>query len=234
MHSGFETSTGTNNAFFGLNAGDFNSTGSNNTCIGPNADVSLDNLSSASALGVNAISNNSNKIRIGSVTVSVIEGQVDWTFPSDGRFKYNVNDLGISGLDFIEKLRPVTYQFDNKKFEEHLIQNFPDSIKQKRLQEFQFSRESAPVQTGFIAQEIEQACNELNFSFSGLHLPQNETDNYGLAYGSFVPLLVKGMQEQQAQIESQQTQITGYQDRIQSLENTLILLAAEIEDLKKK
>ena len=44
-------------------------------------------------------------------------------------------------------------------------------------------------------------CKDLNFQFSGLHVPESEVDNYGLAYGSFVPLLVKGMQEQQVEIE---------------------------------
>jgi hypothetical protein len=58
------------------------------------------------------------------------------------------------------------------------------------------------VQTGFLAQEVEQACKDLRFEFSGLHVPTSAVDNYGIAYGSFVPLLVKGMQEQQVVIEA--------------------------------
>jgi hypothetical protein len=41
----------------------------------------------------------------------------------------------------------------------------------------------------------------MNYTFSGLHSPENDTDNYGIAYGSFVPILVKAIQEQQAEIE---------------------------------
>jgi len=77
----------------------------------------------------------------------------------------------------------------------------PDSIRQRRLEGQDYRESTAIVQTGFLAQEVEKACQELNFDFSGLHVPTSAVANYGLAYGSFVPLLVKGMQEQQAVIE---------------------------------
>ena len=95
----------------------------------------------------------------------------------------------------------------------------PDSIRQQRLADTDYSQSTALVQTGFLAQEVEQACKDLNFTFSGLHVPTSEVDNYGLAYGSFVPLLVKAVQEQQVQIEELK------------LENSA--QAAEIERLKK-
>jgi hypothetical protein len=44
--------------------------------------------------------NASNKIRIGNSSVTVIEGQVAYTFPSDGRFKTNVSE-NIKGLGFL-------------------------------------------------------------------------------------------------------------------------------------
>ena len=81
-----------------------------------------------------------------------------------------------------------------------ILQNFPDSIKQEIL-----SNSTTPSQklhTGFLAQEVEQICQDLNYSFSGLHVPENETDNYSLAYGSFVPLLVKAVQELNQKVES--------------------------------
>ncbi len=62
------------------------------------------------------------------------------------------------------------------------------------------------MQTGFLAQEVEQVCKDLDFEFSGLHVPSGATDNYGLSYGSFVPLLVKGMQEQQVLIDALNTE----------------------------
>src|SRR5687768_10371582 len=64
------------------------------------------------------------------------------------------------------------------------------------------SASSKKLHTGFLAQEVEQACKDLNYSFSGLRVPENETDNYSLAYGSFVPLLVKAVQELSAENKS--------------------------------
>ena len=106
------------------------------------------------------------------------------------------------------------YQFDTRKFDEHLMQNMPDSIHQRRLEGQDYRESSARVHTGFLAQEVEKACKDLNFDFSGLHVPESAVDNYGLAYGSFVPLLVKGMQEQQVLIEAQQTTINALKTQL--------------------
>jgi hypothetical protein len=197
----FQNTDGSYNTGFGKSAGSNNTTGSENTAIGYNADFSTNNLTHATALGSWASVNASNKVRIGSTSVTVIEGQVAWTFPSDARFKFNIHDENVPGLAFIEQLRPVTYQFDTRKFDRHLMQNMPDSVQQQRLAGQDYSKSSATVQTGFLAQEVEAVCKKLGYEFSGLHVPASETDNYGLAYGSFVPLLVKAVQEQQAEIE---------------------------------
>lgn len=172
-----------------------NNAGSNNSAFGTNADISISNLSNATVIGAQATGNASNKVRFGNASVTVIEGQVAYTFPSDARFKFNIHDENVPGLAFINKLRPVTYQFDTRKFDEHLMQNMPDIIRLHRLEGQDYRESSAIVQTGFLAQEVEQACKDLRFEFSGLHVPTSAVDNYGLAYGSFVPLLVKGMQE---------------------------------------
>jgi len=41
----------------------------------------------------------------------LLEGQVPFTNPSDGRFKFNTRE-DVGGRDFIMRLRPNTYQFD--------------------------------------------------------------------------------------------------------------------------
>ncbi len=196
----YSNTTGNFNIANGVNALFSNTTGSNNTALGFAADVANNNLTNATVIG-SATVNASNKIRLGNTAVTVIEGQVAYTIPSDARFKFNIHDA-VPGLAFIEKLRPVTYQFDTRKFDEHLMQNMPDSIRQRRLEGQDYRESTALMQTGFLAQEVEKACQELNFTFSGLHVPTSAVDNYGIAYGSFVPLLVKGMQEQQAVIET--------------------------------
>ncbi|MEK7254467.1 MAG: tail fiber domain-containing protein, partial [Bacteroidota bacterium] len=222
--SGGANSTGDNNAFIGNYAGNANTTGSNNTILGVSADVSSGALTNATAIGNGAPVNASNKIRVGNASVTVIEGQVDWTFPSDARFKFNIRN-DVPGLAFINKLKPVTYQFDTRKFEEHLMQNMPDSVQQRRMAGQDYSESSARAQTGFLAQEVEQVCKDLGFEFGGLHVPASEVDNYGLAYGSFVPLLVKGMQEQQAEIE----QLKMENERLKKVEAQLEKITAALQ-----
>jgi hypothetical protein len=132
-----------------------------------------------------------------------------------------VKDEHIPGLDFISRLRPVTYQFDRMKFEAHLLQHFPDSLRSQRLTDLEAARAPEEVQTGFLAQEIEQVCNELGYQFSGLHIPESDVDNYSLAYGSFVPLLVKAIQEQQEQIEILQNTNENLNARLLAIEQML-------------
>jgi hypothetical protein len=73
-------------------------------------------------------------------------------------------------------------------------------------------------QTGFIAQEVEQAAKELNYDFSGVTPPKGNSKIYSLQYASFVVPLVKGMQEQQQQIELLQKENTDLKKRLEKLE----------------
>jgi hypothetical protein len=92
-----------------------NVTGASNTAIGNAADVTTGALTNATAIGANAMVNASNKVRIGDATVTVIEGAVAFSPPSDARFKDNIQE-DVQGLDFIMKLRPVSYNFNRLKY----------------------------------------------------------------------------------------------------------------------
>ena len=96
-------STGSANTATGVSSLAINSTGSNNTAIGLFADVSGRNLTNATAIGNGAIVNNSNKIRLGNTNVTVIEGQVAFTFPSDKSQKENFKPL--DGEEVLGKIR---------------------------------------------------------------------------------------------------------------------------------
>ena len=50
------------------------------------------------------------------------------------------------------------------------------------------------IQSGFIAQEVEQAAKELGYDFSGVDAPKNDKDFYGLRYAEFTVPLVKAVQ----------------------------------------
>src|SRR5262245_23597056 len=95
--------TGFNNTASGLNALGSNTTGSQNTAIGFFANVSAGNLTNATAIGAGAIVNASNKIRLGDTAVTVIEGQVAFTFPSDKTQKEKFQP--VDGEEVLEKIR---------------------------------------------------------------------------------------------------------------------------------
>ena len=77
------------------------------------------------------------------------------------------------------------------------------------------------LQTGFIAQEVEQAAKASNYDFSGVDKPKNENDFYGLRYAEFVVPMVKAMQEQQKLIEEQKTKIESLENRLKLIEEKL-------------
>ena len=64
--------------------------------------MSSDNLSNATAIGAFAIVNANNKIRLGNSAVSVIEGQVAYTFTSDKTKKENFQP--VNAKDILRKL----------------------------------------------------------------------------------------------------------------------------------
>lgn len=186
-HAGFDNTTGTQNFFSGYSAGLTNTTGSNNTAIGYLADVSTGALTNATAIGNGAVVNASNKIRLGNASVTVIEGQVAFTAASDRRLKANIQDLN-AGLDFIMKLRPVSYYMKNQV--------------------------EPRTNWGFIAQEIESLVGHDN---SILTIGGDNDRTLGLRYTDFVAPLVKAIQEQQKTIESQEEKIKQLEEKIGKL-----------------
>ena len=105
----------------------------------------------------------------------------------------------VKGLDFILKLRPVTYHLDiiglSKKLNEGRDKK-EDEFTQKAMVE-----KEQMLFSGFVAQDVEKAAKEVGYDFSGVDKPKNENDFYGLRYAEFVVPLVKAMQEQQQMID---------------------------------
>jgi trimeric autotransporter adhesin len=180
--------------------------------VGFDADVSAPNLTNATAIGNGAIVDASNKVRIGNSAVTVIEGQVPFTTPSDGRFKFNVQE-DVKGLDFIMQLRPVTYQFDVKRFDAQLGQKNTDNAA--------YNDAELLRRTGFIAQEVEKAAVSTGYNFSGVIKPVKQGDHYSLSYDSFVVPLVKAVQEQQQVIDSQNKKIADLQQQLDEIKKLL-------------
>lgn len=210
------------NVAIGAFAGDANTTGSNNTFLGWNTGTgSGATANNITCLGSGAVANISDAVRLGNTAVTVIEGQVAYSIASDGRFKSNVTEE-VKGLDFILRLRPVVYNFDTKKYDEFL--NAGDL---EKLEGTDYGPSTAIRQSGFIAQEVEQAANEVGYDFNGVHIPVNEKDNYRIAYSQFTVPLVKAVQELNEKNET----LAKENEQLKSLLNTLNarLSALELE-----
>ncbi|MEO6819174.1 MAG: tail fiber domain-containing protein [Ginsengibacter sp.] len=207
----FNNGVGFSNVAIGKESLHANLIGSFNTAIGSNTDV-VGNITNATALGHGALVNASNKVRIGNTDVTTIEGQVAFSFPSDSRFKYNIQH-NVPGLDFIEKLQPVTYYFDNEKLDQFTRTGV---INKSNIYPV-FNKGEKEIHTGFLAQDVEKTANELGYHFDGIRAPSNDKDHYSLAYSQFIMPLVKGMQEQQAIIEKLQSTVEKLEKQIDNL-----------------
>jgi hypothetical protein len=192
----YSNTTGEFNSAFGYVAGAFGSAEVSNT----------------TALGYGCVITASNQVRVGNSSITSIGGYEDWTTISDARFKTDVQEK-VPGLDFILKLRPVTYHMDMEALASFL--HTPDSLRNREGE----TAKAGILKTGFIAQEVEQAASLVGYDFSGVDKPKNENDYYGLRYAEFVVPLVKAAQEQQALIENLQRQNIELQKQIDELKN---------------
>ena len=97
-----DDTTGSFNTASGVSALISNSSGSNNTAVGASANVSVGNLNNATALS-GAVVDASNKVRLGNIAVTVIEGQVAFTSVSDKNKKEKFKP--VDGEDVLRKIR---------------------------------------------------------------------------------------------------------------------------------
>ena len=84
-----------------------NITGNYNTALGIGANVGAGNLTNATAIGAGAVVDASNKVRIGNSSVTVIEGQVAYTFSSDRNRKENFQP--VDGEEVLRKIRQFNF-----------------------------------------------------------------------------------------------------------------------------
>ena len=117
------------------------------------------------------------------------------------------------GLDFINKLQPVTYNY------------ISDNTKVKH--------------DGFIAQDIEAVLNALNLPFSGLK--KSSDGMYSLAYSDFVMPLVNAVKEQQNIIadlvkknETYESQILKLSNKNETYESQILKLSSKLEEIEKR
>ena len=217
-----QNTTGTNNTAVGFKSLYDNATGIENTAVGvyAGANSAGTNYSNTTALGYNAKVTGANQIRLGDNNVTSIGGIVGWTNLSDGRFKKDIKE-NVVGLNFIMKLKPVTYHLNMTALNNYF--KTPVALQNKATQQ----AKGKQLQTGFVAQEVEAAAKASNFDFNGVDAPKNAKDYYGLRYAEFVVPLVKATQQQQQmivvlkqkvkQLEMQNQKVVNQQKEINQL-----------------
>jgi hypothetical protein len=177
---------GHSNTAAGFQAGFAITTGDNNIMIGYQAGIS------GSPGG--AISTANNILSLGDENIATANIQVDWTVASDKRDKTDVESLNM-GLDFINKLEPVTYRWDKRSKYSDDQSVTPDG-----------AHKEEQLDVGFLAQDVEALEKEYGYDFDNKTnlTTQLSEDNqmYGLKYSKFVPMLVKSIQELTTQVET--------------------------------
>jgi hypothetical protein len=233
----FNNTNGNHNAANGYAALATNMTGSYNTALGDYADVNADGITNSTAIGSQALITASNQVRIGNGNVTSIGGYSNWTNISDGRVKRNIKQ-NVPGLDFINKLTPVTYNLDleaaDQIIEGSVSKNRNSNVIQlARVASAARLAKEAVVYTGFVAQDVEKAAKSLNYDFSGVDAAKNNKDLYGLRYSDFVAPLVKAVQELSAENDSLKSQNEQQQQQINELQNQMNLINVKLENLAK-
>lgn len=203
------------NVAIGNDAMDNNVDGYWNTAVGHSAGPAFGstNLYNATAIGYYALNTGNAQVRIGNEFVTDIGGHVSWSTLSDGRFKREIKE-DIAGLDFINKLRPVSYIVDEAALASSL--RIPDSVKTQ----LQGGRKQQLRQTGFVAQEVEAIIKKGNYSFNAVKAPQNDMDHYSIRYAEFVVPLVKAVQELTAKLDVQEKEIEGLKKQLENFKTT--------------
>ena len=197
----YNNTTGVENTASGFLSGLTNIAGNYNTFIGAGADANAD-YTNGTALGAGALLFASNSIVLGNSSISAIYAHVStMTAISDRRRKKDIKTLDADlGLDFIEKLKPVSYRFNNGDETERY---------------------------GFIAQDLEQALPtslhdtiERSEPEHGLALIERQNDEdrtYRVSYGELTAPMVKAIQQQQQEIQQLRRTLAAVEQQISGL-----------------
>lgn len=201
-------------------------TGHSNTAIGFGANVASSNLYNTTSLGRGAVATASNMIMLGNSAVTVVRTYGAIIYPSDGRFKTNIKN-NVPGLDFINALQPVTYNFDMHKLDNYTgADKLENDARLKSFDENARTAKEKKIYSGFIAQDVQKAAEKLSYDFSGVYKPQSDKDIYGLSYSDFVVPLVKAVQQLSQQNDDLKKEYENKIDDLQQQINQLKTLIA--------
>jgi trimeric autotransporter adhesin len=184
----FSNTEGVENTATGFNALYSNTTGTRNTAIGFAANVSAGDLKNATAIGFEAIVNDSNKIRLGSTAVTVIEGQVAFTAVSDKTQKENFKP--VDGEEVLGKIRGLELSSWN------LIGHDPEKF-----------RHYGPMAQDFFAA----------FGHDGVGQIGTETTINSGDLAGILMVAVKALEKRTAELKQKQAQLAVLESKLEDL-----------------
>lgn len=151
-------------------------TGNNNVLVGTNASKASLSASNSITLG----NSSHNVLRCAVTTITSL---------SDARDKKEIEELPV-GLEFVEKLKPVKFTWDDRNEEgKHDVEDF-----------------------GFIAQDLKASQEEANASYLGLVYEENP-EKLEASYGKLLPVLVKAIQELSSEVKSLKEELEALKNK---------------------
>ncbi len=214
--------SGAGNTGVGVSAG-YNSTGNYNTFAGYFSNGAT-GITNSTAIGYQAYVGASNTIVLGNSSIQALRCAVGLSNLSDRRLKNNFRDLKL-GLNFINQLKPLTYEF---------------VAPEKR----------GIRQTGLIAQEVEAAAINCGvYDYSAVDKSEVASGGYyALKYAELTVPLIKAVQELDAKNKALQQEVAFLKEKeakyakegqkmkdiVQQLGDRLNALEAKLEPSKKE
>ncbi len=224
--------SGYGNTAIGRGSGVTVTTMDSNTFAGAGADAGGNNFGNCAAFGAYATAPGEGEMMFGNGNIKGLYTSSAGLFQtSDGRFKTNIKQ-NVPGLEFINKLRPVTYNMDTKALDGFINagrSTKPQVIAHTQTQTFtdstgtshttttttydtipgytpnpnaDFSASTSIVHSGFIAQSVDSAAKAIGYTSTIVSRPSNTNDPYALNYAEFVVPLVKAVQELSKEVDS--------------------------------
>ena len=194
VNAGRNITTGDYNTCIAQSTGATITTGQHNICIGVESDVSAAGAVHQYNIGYRAECDQNYQITIGNSTVGVIRNEYDtdatWTQSSDLRKKTNINDMAL-GLDFIDKLKPITYQWKpNNELPEEFKEYAEENVK-----------DTETVMTGLGAQDVKQALDDVGYTERFPGWKEEEDGSQRISKEEFIIPLINAIQELKAEVE---------------------------------
>ena len=191
--------TGVQNTAVGEGTMGRTTTGSYNVCIGQDTNTGSSNTDYSINIGNNFYVD-SNRVGLGkdnNYIYATFDTNATWTHNSDERLKKNIvtNTLG---LDFINDLRPVTY---NWKTSQEVDSSDAELVAAGRYHATVNKMNSDITMHGFIAQEVKAALDTAGVDNHGCWT-QEDNGIQGVSIEAMVTPLVKAVQELSAKNEA--------------------------------